>query len=277
MKSMRGAGCYLFNVLTLVLLAIIFTSASQAQEKTAPLRYMLSNQASKRSVGSAKLFSGRICIFHVFANDAQASWSEPEKDEVRSRLEQACDFLSQQSELHGHKISFIEEFAPTVSYEKRLPTGTFVNPNWTEEVIRESSGIGSRELVDRLRDNHSADNVVVCLHVNKPALSYNLAYYANVSSTFTAERMVCFSTYPDSRPTAAATYAHEILHLFGAGDLYFPYDQDEYRKRVAKRLFPNDVMLRVDYNLQRLNVGAFTAYRVGWLNQIDPAHKLFED
>ncbi len=277
MKSMYGGRCCSFCVSTLVLLAIMFTAAARAQEKVTPLRYRLSNQASKRSVGSAKLFSGRICIFHVFANDAQASWSEQEKNEVLGRLEQACNFLGQQSELHGHKISFIEEIAPTVFYEKRLPTGTFVNPNWTEEVIREASGTGSRELVDRLRDNHSADNVVVCLHVNKPALSYNLAYYANVSLAFTAERMVCFSTYPDSRPTAAATYAHEILHLFGAGDLYFPYDQDEYRKQLAKRFFPNDVMFRVDYNLQRLNVGAFTAYRVGWLEHIDPAHKLFED
>ncbi len=238
---------------------------------------MLSNQASKRSVGSAKMLNGRICIFHVFANDNQASWSEQEKNEVHQRLAQACDFLSQQSEVHGRAVSFIEEIAPTIAYDKQLPTKTFVDPTWTEEVIRAACGTGSLQLVERLRENHDADNVAVCLHINKPALSYNLAYYENVSATFSAERMVCFSTYPDSRPTAAATYAHEILHLFGAGDLYFPYDQDGYRKQLAKRFFPNDVMFRVDYNLQRLNVGAFTAYRVGWLDQIDPAHKLFED
>ena len=89
--------------------------------------------------------------------------------------------------------------------------------------------------------------------------------------------MICFSRYPDGRLTAAATYAHEILHVFGAGDLYFPYDGDGKRKAEARRLFPNDVMFRVDYKLDRLNVGPFTAYRIGWTQSLDPKLRVFED
>ena len=82
--------------------------------------------------------------------------------------------------------------------------------------------------------------------------------------------MVCFATYPDRRLTSAATYAHEILHLFGAGDLYFPYDDTLIRKDRAPRAFPNDVMYRVDYDLHQLDVGVFTAYRVGWRSILEP-------
>ena len=253
------------------------TERLAAEDETVEARFMLSNQASKRNVGSAKDFNGRISIYHIFASDSQSSWSDVEKNEILERLSQAYAFLNQQSEMHGRKITFIEQIGPDANYKKRLPTGTFVDPSWTEDVLRQSAGLSTEDLVQRLKREHRAKNAILCLHVNKPALSYNLAYYENVSPEFTAERMVCFATYPDARPTSAATYAHEILHLFGAGDLYFPYDQDDYRKQVAKRFFPNDVMFRVDYNLDRLNVGPFTAYRVGWRDELDEAHKMFED
>ena len=117
----------------------------------------------------------------------------------------------------------------------------------------------------------------MCFHVNKAALSYNLAHYDHVDDTYVAERMICFTHYPDGRPTAAATYAHEILHLFGAGDLYFPYDRDERRKELARRWFRDDVMLRVDYDMSRLTIGHFTAFRVGWLDKLKPEYEVFED
>ncbi len=240
-------------------------------------RYMLSNQASKRNVGSASRFQGRIAVYHIFASDPHSSWSKTEKSEILDRLSQAYGFLNHQSGQHQQKIAFIEQICPDYRSERRLPTGTFVDPIWTERVIHEASGFESRDLIRRLKETHKADNALVCIHLNKSALSYNLAYYENVAEEFEAERMVCFSTYPDARPTSAATYAHEVLHLFGAGDLYFPYDKDDFRKQVAKRYFPNDVMFRVDYNLYRLNVGAFTAYRIGWRTRIDAAHKMFED
>jgi hypothetical protein len=118
---------------------------------------------------------------------------------------------------------------------------------------------------------------LLCLHVHKPGLSYNLAHYDGVEDTYLAERMICFTRYPDGRPTAAATYAHEILHLFGAGDLYFPYDRASHRKEMARRYFPDDVMRRVDYDMSRLTVGPFTAFRVGWLYKLKPEYRVLED
>ena len=42
-------------------------------------------------------------------------------------------------------------------------------------------------------------------------------------------------------------------------------------------LFPNDVMYRVDYDISRLSVGAYTAFRVGWLDNLPEAYRSFED
>lgn len=251
--------------------------AQLAKSEGVPARLMKSNQSSKRNTGSAGTMSGRIHVYHIFASDLNSTWEQTEREDVLTRMQHAYQFIQRQSRRHGIELEFSDEIARPVTYQGNLPRSTFVNPKWTEHIIKEASEDSSVDLTKRLKRRTNADSVISCLHIDKPALSYNLAFYANVAPEFAAERMVCFSQYPDTRPTAAATYAHEILHLFGAGDLYFPYDKSESRKDIAKRLFPNDVMFRVDYNLDRLNVGPFTAYRIGWRDTLDPQHRQFED
>jgi hypothetical protein len=119
--------------------------------------------------------------------------------------------------------------------------------------------------------------VLLLIHVNKKATSYALSYYDNIDPTYTAERVVCFNHYADGRPSAAATYAHEILHGFGAGELYFPFDESDRRKKLGRQMFPDDVMQRVDYDISKVTVGAYTAYRVGWLETLADECKVFED
>ena len=73
-----------------------------------------------------------------------------------------------------------------------------------------------------------------------------------------------------------AVYAHEILHQFGAIDLYegsgdFSPDNCAY---VAER-YPDDIMYaayddggRLRYDEIRLEVGPVTAYYLGWLDEL---------
>ena len=80
----------------------------------------------------------------------------------------------------------------------------------------------------------------------------------------------------DSSDTSLpATIAHEMLHPFGADDLYFPYDTDTARAELAKEYFPDDIMLRVDPLLSTLTIGAYTAYKVGWTDSLDPKYEVF--
>ena len=221
--------------------------------------------------------SGTTYICHIFAGDTTSSWTAAEREAAMNKVREAYQFLGDQARRHGFRVTFMDETKELGTYEPGLPVYTFVNPRWTGEVIRQATGDDAVAHSQSLREELRADNVLYCIHVDKPGLSYNLAYYAGVPNQFRAERMICFSHYPDGRPTATATYAHEILHLFGAGDLYFPYDADESRKQVAAQRFPDDVMYRVDYDLRKLNVGRFTAYRVGWQAKLEDGDHLFED
>lgn len=267
-------------VLLIGTLLVTVSAASHAEEladRTRVVRYMKSNQASKRDIGSAKVLSGKVAVGHIFCFDEQSFWQPGERNRVLNLMQQACTFITNESQRHNKRIQFVDRVLAPVNVDHVISTDAMADPNWTEEVIQLATKGSGQDLVARLTNETQANNAIICLHVNKSALSYNLAYYDNVAKKFAAERMVCFARYPDQRETAAATHAHEILHLFGAGDLYFPYDITPDRKLRASTLFPNDVMYRVDYNIGRLNVGPFTAFRVGWTNQLDAKLRIFED
>jgi len=248
-----------------------------AEERLKPVSFRQSNQVSKRDTGSAKVLEGVVLVYSIFLFDDQSVWTESDKSEATDKLRRSFDFITLQSRKHGKDVTFVEDYSKDLRASFRIPTDAHVDPKWTEHAIVSATHECGEKLVHRLRSETKPDSVIICLHVNKPALSYNLAYYERVARRYSAERMVCFSHYPDGRKTSAATYAHEILHLFGAGDLYFPYDADSIRKERASRLFPNDVMYRVDYDLTQLDVGLFTAYRVGWIGRLDPTLESFQD
>ena len=57
---------------------------------------------------------------------------------------------------------------------------------------------------------------------------------------------------------------HEMLHLFGAEDLY----KGASRKSLAKKLYPADIMLAANYDVDTNNIGEATAFYVGWTNDV---------
>ncbi len=263
--------------IALLLIGCAMWPPPPAAAQTRQIAFLKSNQTSKRNIGSAGTLTGKTLVHHIFCTDVDGSWPLEEQHVAREKMTRGMDFIARQSAARGQQVTFRNQWGRMVRVSGHIPTDPLANPDWTERVIRQSAGQSATALVGDLQRQFGVDNAVICLHVNKPALSYNLAYYTNVAKRFSAERMVCFAAYPDGRQTAAATYAHELLHLFGAGDLYFPYDQDDERKRVAGQWFPDDVMYRVDYDLGRLNIGNYTAFRVGWLDKLESRFTVFDD
>jgi hypothetical protein len=236
-----------------------------------------SNQASRRHNGSAAVLRGCVVVYHLWAEDAGSSWTAAQQADVRDRVRAATVFLGRWARTYGVDLTFIEEDAGCVRCASDLPTDMFTDPIWTERLVQSTGAADANRLVADLKQRHRADGVLLVIHVNKAAASYHLTFYAGMHPVYAAERVVCFSRYPEQSLTCAASYAHEILHAFGAGELYFPFDRTDERAKQARRLFPNDIMFRVDRNLDALNIGAWTAYRIGWTDHLDADLRALED
>ena len=271
------SGCVL---LTLAALCAAAAPAPAGMPKSAEVgreRGLKSNHASRRGRGSAAVLRGRVLLYHLWAEDDEAAWPDALRSDVRRRLRDAVGFLADWAGRYEMPVTFVDASAGRVRSKAPLPTDAFVHPAWTERLVRAAGDENGNRLVGRLKREHRADAVVLVFHVNQACDSYNLTFYAGVGPEWAAERIVCFSRYADGRRTLAASYAHEILHAFGAGELYFPYDRTDQRRTRAARLFPNDIMRRVDPDMERLRIGAFTAYRIGWTDRLAPPLRAFED
>ena len=236
-----------------------------------------SNQSSKRGCGSAAMLRGDVRLCNLYVYDRQSRWTDAQKKAAQQRMDAAVQFIAAQAKRYKMDVSFEQETLKDCTYDGVIPIDMFANPHWIENCVRGCGFDSANALVKSIQEHSKCSGTLLVVHVNKRATSYNLTYSEGVHPSFRAERVVLFTNYKDGRPTCAASYAHEILHSFGAGELYFPFDNNPKRKSVAARFFPNDVMYRVDYDLKKLSIDDYTAYRVGWIDTLDPQYKLFED
>ena len=58
--------------------------------------------------------------------------------------------------------------------------------------------------------------------------------------------------------------SHEILHQFGAWDLYQGKSQTLKSAKKAIELFPNSIMINTKRKKAQLKIDGLTAWRVGW-------------
>ena len=235
------------------------------------------NQTSRRNAGSAALLDGPTLVYQVFVCDPKSSWNEKRKEEIQGRVNEALEFLRAQGLKYQQRVEIAQQFGKPVTLDEEIPSDSQADSAWTDRTIQKASGLDCAELIEKIRAQQQMKSVLLMLHVNKPGRSYNISYYRGVPKSLSSERLICFTHFNAHDQTPAATYAHEMLHGFGAGDLYFPFDQNDDRYLRAKRLFPNDVMLRIDDKIDRLSVDEWTAYRVGWLKLLRPELRFLED
>ena len=72
----------------------------------------------------------------------------------------------------------------------------------------------------------------------------------------------------------ASTFVHEIFHLFGAIDLY---NLDDERLMLAKKYFPDDVMLTIWDEINLCEIGELTLFLIGWSDYLDEKYKILLD
>jgi hypothetical protein len=239
-----------------------------------------SNQATKRNNGSASVLSGCCCFISIFLADKISFWPEADKLSVKEKIGETIEFFNNNAKNYNIDLTIKEVYygyEKDIIYPGIIPIDMFANPLWTESVFSLIGFRSGNSLVNYSRKNLKSCQVVILFHVNKAANSYNLTYSSGIHQLYYSERDVMFNKYENGITTYSASYAHEILHSFGAGELYFPFDTTEERVGLAKQYFPDDVMHRVDSNLHNLTIGEYTAYRIGWLNTLDEKCKIFED
>ena len=118
---------------------------------------------------------------------------------------------------------------------------------------------------NRLKEISGTDNIMVLILINNDGWS-NANQFSSLHATnhfrdYFLESVNLFRT-DDGEPTNGQTIAHEILHLFGAWDMYGGQASNAAGK-WANQNYPNEIMLQVSSPLDDLSISPLTAWLVG--------------
>jgi hypothetical protein len=243
-------------------------------------------------VGTAKALTGRCAVFQVFLG---AHWRREERQRCRRAVRAACDWLEGQARAHDVSLHLLTDPAELYLLEDACisPTKLTWPDRWrayrveldgTHQLLKQLRPQLAAAICERARRMESPPDQI-CLIAHLPVRGIGFAMTARNDLHLDSELELCAC----GRKSSAAVYAHELLHLFGAPDLYLnPWwvltrdgDIDARTGSVERRivscgmrrlhaLFGSSIMNTTALSLERLQVDPITARAIGWRSPDGP-------
>ncbi len=249
-----------------------------------------------------KILKDDVLVYFIFVDSKETSpWTEFDVRSTIDSVSVAIKWLELQARQNGISLNIITDYYIGEEYatiKKALPMGSIIKsisePSlkrgleslnlWADNIARkagtsfnisEKDGIpeiknpkNKERLVAYLRDTKQVESVALLYMVNN-YFRNDISIAVNTMNTHDVEFAIVSYKYP-------SIIAQNILHLFGAADLCkTQYRRNEKKIADAAMYFPDDIMQDVyAKNLNKLEVGKFTQYLIGWKQDLEPEYQL---
>lgn len=237
------------------------------------------NTRYKYNIGSCKTLEGTPYVLAIFLDDDVSSWPEEKVyDYWDELLFPGMAFLEENAAKWGVELDFKVGYYATYGHPDRPVKydgviKTFTDGTTSQDILEQAAaslGFDSKQDMHRAIQEYSGqEQVAYVILLNKGGRSYSIGY--NNAPVYTSydgplmEYCVIYTGFTDtSGDTGSDCIAHEMLHLFGAEDYYIL----ENRKQLAREIYPKDIMLCAMPDLEYFDLGDFTAYTVGWTDEV---------
>ena len=199
---------------------------------------------SRRDSGMCVRLRGKVLVELIYIGDRSSVWTKAEKDSFGKKFREAMEYILEQAQKSGVELT-IFFFSDEYTYDG------VVDQNKSSDVF--SSYIRQRGMSETTycatrKADYDADEVAVILVMEKQFRAY-------AKTTRDTEFSVI------SGAGSMRTICHELLHCFGAVDLYFPY----YVRAAALRHFKGSIMC----TNRAMQIDPLTRYLIGWTDRLD--------
>jgi hypothetical protein len=246
---------------------------------------------------------GNALIYFIFIDNRTTSpWTEFDIQSTVDSVRVAINWLHTQAKKNNIVLNIISDFyigEEFTTITKNLPSGTVSEsisvPNlkkgtvlintWADGIakiagnslpIKEKEGLpeiqnprNKERLVAYLRDENNVESVALLFMVNN-YYKTDISVAMNTMSTQDVEFAIVSYKYPSE-------IAHNLLHLYGAADMYRTiYRQNDKKIKFLESEFPDEIM-RDPYgkNIWSLEISSYTKYLIGWTNEIDYRYEAY--
>lgn len=177
-------------------------------------------------LGSSGKISDTTVLVSIFANDANTKWdtnSQLDQERINSLYENlgiGVQWLEEQCKAYGADAELIYDWKQHTD----LVYYTDFSPQVETDDLRISSAqrlyVTGRINKDLMRQKYNAQNIIFIFYFNFTATTELRSHTTGDASTEIINIFPKASPGAGAFPSQAATFAHEILHCFGAYDLY---------------------------------------------------------
>lgn len=238
-----------------------------------------------KGLGSACKLDGNIVVVSIFVNDHDYSWNFSDSNDTTTRdntltyLGIATDWITECGKTWNKEPKFIYDWKENTDlyYEATISCDITDEENDPTSYVAQyiQNSIDEKQLLTK----YDADSIVYVTYLNtsseNKSVSFSIPYTDD--SEYTQE--VCYMLLNvENEIESPAGYAHEILHVFGAPDLYTSEDPafncniDDAYVKYCKTAHANDIM-ETTYDVNTGDsyydhisneLSDVTAYYIGW-------------
>ncbi len=265
-------------------------TACKEEEKTITYTELTQREAGapnsdwgSSTTGSCKYLDGTTVLVTIYLDDTSSQWLESDEQLVADNMKVACDYLTEQGKEYGKDVNLIYDTSPDgdlvyrISYKEAFAGST--RGDKAEQLVYSvydyiEKKIDSQAILEKYNANSIGYMVFIDGEADRcTAYCYHLRYKDYYYQEFCLINLRWnggYEVYPD-------TYAHEILHLFGARDLYYTSEYSGMSKSFINYVYeeyPSDIMLGsaadiVSYrDYISSDITKITAYFLGWESYI---------
>ena len=233
----------------------------------------LGNPRSSYGLGSAKFLKGKNLLLSLFVTTPQSSWTQEDQLQTLDKVGKAVAYIEEQAEDYQIEAELLYDFTQYPDLKKEVETEFLIQEDvdfldrldeeivlWQEEIL----------CYEEMINKYGAEGIATMIFVNNPGISYAIVYDGTDSKK---ETMILFAQdyYQPGKAESATAYAHEILHVFGAHDLY---EDAEFTKEVSDYValtYPREIMYTVTQTGNGIDsvLSPVTAYHLGWIDKAE--------
>lgn len=203
--------------------------------------------------GVCEVMTGDVLVLTVFVGDGESVWSDEETERVKAK--QAEEIAGLEASAEGYGVSLdVTAIYDAVSVPEVLERDDYVT--WTSDILEKIGLVSLQQFDEVLTERYGCDSAAVMFYFNKAERSFAAPSRFARTSEFT----VIYGADSDA-------FTHELCHLFGARDLYYP----EAITQAAKETLGESVML----DSRGRVIDSLTAYLIGWTPTPEPAALAF--
>jgi hypothetical protein len=267
--------------LTMLFLFFVGFIYSQQKETISPYLYYDTTTINP-AYGSAKQLKGKTHIVNCYVSVGNYKWSAAEKKSILAKQAAGLEWLKNQGVLRN--ISDFSFSTSNIGFDNDIQINKIerdaepskLKVNWVPLVL-DAAGYKDLSLFyDLVKSESKADNIVVIIFAKERGRSYAQPAYNNArNNNRFLEGAVIYDQQFNGEEMTSASMIHEMLHLFGARDIYKSKTKNDDAVTKMRSVFSNSIMLDTHRDIKPLFLEQLTAWCIGWSKNYYGWYKFF--